>query len=610
MPYTILLPLDHRKAVDDRLARFAVYLTERWQGELVALSVLDPDEESTPLPFPSAIIQSLADEGRFRYLTRHGDDVAQTIMEVATEEAAQLILVPWVAPPTSLRHRLGHILDPLMAEAPCDVIVMKPGREITPRADAPHRLLIPLARRSPHGVAAIQHGLALARADDTEIEALTVVAPSASEEDVREAEQELRKLFATVRGASEQTIHYRVVRASNAERVIETAAQESDLVILGATNDPILAQIRLGSTGERLTHLLDQPILIARHHSVRYAAWRYRWWHALDRRLPNLTQAERLDTYKRIRRGARANNDFYILLVCSVVIATMGLLLNSAAVIIGAMVVAPLMTPIVGIGLSIVMGDMKLLRLTTLTAAKGIALSIAVAALLAWVAPLVLFTSEIQARTHPNLMDLTVALAAGVAGAYSLTRSNGSGTLPGVAIAVALVPPLGVVGISLATMRWEAAMGAMLLFGTNLVAIAFAAALVYFLLGFFPIDTKHPERVDLLWRGVAGILVLLFLVSIPLARSLERSTNEAAIQRTLDTTLREATQEGRLTLFNFTWDTSDSGIIRVRVVAYAVDDVQAEDRQQLEVAASQAVGKPVELRLWVIPISELKQEAP
>ena len=151
--------------------------------------------------------------------------------------------------------------------------------------------------------------------------------------------------------------------------------------------------------------------------------------------------------------------------------SSLGLLLNSPAVIIGAMLVAPLMSAIVGLGLGVVEGDSHLLVAAAWATFRGMILAILIGVFLGLVIPDASATPEIMARTRPSVLDLGVALASGAAGAYALCRKNVSAGLAGVAIAAALVPPLTTVGIGVALGRGDIAGGALLLLLTNLIAI-------------------------------------------------------------------------------------------------------------------------------------------
>ena len=142
--------------------------------------------------------------------------------------------------------------------------------------------------------------------------------------------------------------------------------------------------------------------------------------------------------------------DFFALMFLATTIAGLGLIQNSTAVVVGAMLVAPLMTPIVGVGLGLVQGNIVLVRYAAQSIAWGAGLALVVGLSLGLLLPLPELTTELAARGGPSLLDLGVAVLSGCAGAYAMSRPNLSAALPGVAIAAALVPPLASLGIVLA----------------------------------------------------------------------------------------------------------------------------------------------------------------
>ncbi len=206
---------------------------------------------------------------------------------------------------------------------------------------------------------------------------------------------------------------------------------------------------------------------------------------------------------------------YLTLLFMSVTIAAFGLHANASAVVIGAMLVAPLMTSLLATAAAIVMGwDTRLWKTLVLLGSTSLAALVLAIVLGTLLPDRLVIPSEILARTSPTLIDLCIALAAGLVGAYTLARQELS-ALPGVAIAVALVPPLTVVGLMLEQGQFILAGGALLLFGTNFVAIIVAASGVFLVTGFTPrtVIQRSKRKIgaslvgDLL--GVALISVLL-----------------------------------------------------------------------------------------------------
>lgn len=208
---------------------------------------------------------------------------------------------------------------------------------------------------------------------------------------------------------------------------------------------------------------------------------------------------------------AQLTLNFLVLLMSSCLIATFGLIVDSGPVIIGAMIIAPLMLPLRGFAFAAIEGDRELLRISSLSIAIGTILGI----MLSYLAGLVLgipeYGDEVLARTQPNLIDLMIALAAGAISGYAKVRPELGDALPGTAIAVALMPPLCVVGLSLSQGQWEDSGGAFLLYFTNLLGITLACTIVYVMAGYTR-STNQFSR-SLSW-GVSAALIALLVIPL------------------------------------------------------------------------------------------------
>ncbi len=181
------------------------------------------------------------------------------------------------------------------------------------------------------------------------------------------------------------------------------------------------------------------------------------------------------------RNSGAKQSAFWVLLALSAVIATAGVMNDSDATVIGAMIVAPLMTPILGVAFAIVMADRRRAWRSMLVVAGGALLVIAVAygfGLTDTLDSITTGNGQVAGRVNPKMIDLIAAIATGLVGAFALVRADVSDTLPGVAIAISLVPPLAVVGLTLEEGKADEAAGALLLFGTNVTAIIFTATLL------------------------------------------------------------------------------------------------------------------------------------
>lgn len=222
-----------------------------------------------------------------------------------------------------------------------------------------------------------------------------------------------------------------------------------------------------------------------------------------------------------LRENSQVSQSYLVLMALSTIIATFGLFGNSSPVIIGAMILAPLMSPIISLAMGVLRQNERLIKESLLTIGYGLLVGYIFAVLITWLTPLNTPNSEIVARIRPNLLDLGVAAASGVAGAYAHSKKEVAKTLAGVAIAVALVPPLSVSGIGLGWGDWSVFFGALLLLATNLAGMVLAAALTFLLLGFSPFRLAKK-----------GLLISLFfvaLISAPLGFGFSKMVKENKI---------------------------------------------------------------------------------
>lgn len=208
---------------------------------------------------------------------------------------------------------------------------------------------------------------------------------------------------------------------------------------------------------------------------------------------------------------------FWIMLVLAAVIAIAGVVSDSTATVIGAMIVAPLSIPILGIGLGIVSRESRLVRHSIAILAAGVVVVVLLGYVFALILPSatdVLTNSQVTGRTSPKLMDLLAALATGLVASVALTRRDVGDVLPGVAVAISLVPPLGVVGVCLGSGTPGLAFGAFILFVSNVVALILTAMIVLTLAGYHrEKDTTTGSR---RW-GAYPIMVTAFVaVAIPM----------------------------------------------------------------------------------------------
>jgi uncharacterized hydrophobic protein (TIGR00271 family) len=220
------------------------------------------------------------------------------------------------------------------------------------------------------------------------------------------------------------------------------------------------------------------------------------------------SEGEYRDLFLSLRDSASSSSSYQVLMVLSVLLALTGMYANSAPVIIGAMILAPLMSPVISLAMGLARTEAVLIRTALKTLGIGVAWGLSCAVLLALAMPLDNPTPEMRLRMAPTLLDLLIAIVSGVAGAYAHAKEEIAKSLAGVAIAVALVPPLSVAGIGIGWADWNMAWGASLLLMTNLVGIALAASVTFLVLGFAPF-----QRVR---KGLMITFAMMLAISIPL----------------------------------------------------------------------------------------------
>ncbi|HBO17233.1 MAG: hypothetical protein UR69_C0002G0111 [Candidatus Moranbacteria bacterium GW2011_GWE2_35_2-] len=197
----------------------------------------------------------------------------------------------------------------------------------------------------------------------------------------------------------------------------------------------------------------------------------------------NLTEKDKARAIENLICESTPRQDFFLLVVLSILMATFGLLIDSASVIIGSMLIAPILYPILSLSLGVVIADTKLIARSFYTILKSLTFGIAASAIVTvFFASNFQENSEILARTQPSLIYAAIAIIAGFAASFALIKPHLSETLPGIAISVALMPPLAVTGIGIARFDWYIISNSFLLFLINAAGIIFASMIVFSLM--------------------------------------------------------------------------------------------------------------------------------
>jgi len=246
-----------------------------------------------------------------------------------------------------------------------------------------------------------------------------------------------------------------------------------------------------------------------------------RWYYKL---LNNLKLTHQLEdptsVYKQISEGVKFRGTNLWILMCSTLVCSVGLNMNSTAVVIGAMLISPLLGPINGIGYSVAVYDIKLLKKSLNNFLFAVITSFLSATLYFLITPISTAQTELLARTSPSIYDVLIALFGGTAGIIAMSSKTKGTVIPGVAIATALMPPLCTAGYGLATLQMSFLFGALYLFTINAVFIALASLLFSKILRFPIHENATPARQKVIKRYVTLIIILTLIPSIFLGVSL------------------------------------------------------------------------------------------
>jgi uncharacterized hydrophobic protein (TIGR00271 family) len=375
----------------------------------------------------------------------------------------------------------------ILAEAPCEVLQIRTGQV---DAESCQKIMV-AAGPGVSASIAIRWAADLAESLNAELTGLYVepdVDPYAHQVGQQILDRHLRQSI----GSRADSVQRRVVLGSDIVPAIVAVMDDYDLVVLAAGHHGRVHRWLFRGLTEELIGRSSQPTIVSIRMGMPLVSRVLRAVeNALRNSVPQLEREGRVDLVERIQASSRWDFDFVALICLSTLIATGGLMEGSTAVVIGAMLVAPLMTPLLGAGLSLVQGNRVLLRHALVAVFRGFLLALALAftvgCLERWRVgsehlPLRV-TAEMAARGAPGVLDLAVAFISGVAAAYAIGRPKLLSALPGVAIAAALVPPIATLGLGLAWGEYWLAVGAGVLFLTNIVAIVLGTACSFWSVG-------------------------------------------------------------------------------------------------------------------------------
>lgn len=285
-----------------------------------------------------------------------------------------------------------------------------------------------------------------------------------------------------------------------------------------------------------------------------------------------------------LRNNAEIKTSYLVLMILSTTLAAFGIFSNSTPVVIGAMILAPLMAPIISLSMATLRQDNQLAINSAKSILAGLLAGFICAVLLTFITPITTPNNEILTRIRPNLLDLGIAVLSGVAGAYAHAREEIAKTLAGVAIAVALVPPLAVSAIGLAWWDREIFLGAFLLLMTNLAGMTLAGAVTFLVMGYSPFKLAR--------KGVLLSLIFVGILSLPLGLSFQRMVQEHNIVEKIEALKYEEyeVKEARVVRLN---------PLTVGITVTADHNLSELELDEIKASLEESLGRDVDLEITV-----------
>lgn len=499
----IVVPLSNPRTAP-ALLNLATALIQPDKGKVTALYIAtdNVEDEGTPIDELEPIIQQFIDDQcPVELVTHSGPSVVRGILDATREIRADLIILG-VQNTHKGNFEIGPLTEGVAATAPCDVLIYAANRDL-----AFGRVVIPVDG-SDHAHAGARIALHIARSFEVPVEALAIQRKGHSQ---WEGRTRLRRSLEGLPGA--ENVRQTIATAGDPVSGLIARIHEDDLLVIGFANRALLQKWLFSSFSKRLLNSIPSPIILTSlvadgeqqgisQHIRRRLTWA----------LPTLTELEQDELAWQADDLSVPNLDYWVLIVSSAIIASAGLLLNNPALIIGAMLVAPLKRPITTFSVGLTIGNVMLIRRALLTIGAGILLSFTVGVIAGKLLVVASPTGQMLAWSHPTLTDAVVALAAGFVGAYATARKHIADTLAGVAISTSLEPAVIMVGLSVAFGLLNLALGAALLFATNMVCIILAGWAVYFWLGMRPRLNQKSRRQQYISWAIVTLLMLPVLI--------------------------------------------------------------------------------------------------
>ncbi len=507
---TVVVPLANPETAADLLALGLAFCEHG--GEVIGVMIATDDAQAEAAADMSGRLTEVLDEARHHHpghqlelVTRSATSVARGIVELAREENAGLIVlgVASAGAASSNGPPLGRIAEAVIEVAPCDVVVLRPGSDDEHVADL-RKVVVAVDGGEPSRTAA-RSGIVLAEGLGLGVDVVHV------QDRGRPRWDGLAVLARSLDGVDgRERCRTRLLQGPDVAGVLIASTAVTELLVVGLRRGAGLRNWLFGSVASGLVSDARGPVLVvARHVVAEGFSGRFERFQGWLR--PGLTEVEQETLRWNARRQATITIDYVTLLGVSAILATLGLVQDSVAVIIGAMLVAPLLGPLSAMSIGLVTARMPLLRRGAITLGVGTLAAMVLSFLVGWVLPLAEPTEQMLLRGQPSLLDVGVAVASGLVGAFATARKDIPAALAGVAIAAALVPPLSTVGLGFAFGDAGLAFGALLLFLVNIASVVATGAAAFWWFGLRPVEQDHATSRQLtsalLAAGLAFVVV-------------------------------------------------------------------------------------------------------
>lgn len=485
-----------------QMLELASSLVDPEEGKVIALTVGITDEGEKTAERMEAIEPIIAQFEHVELVTQIASSITRGILDGAREQRAELLIMG-VHRSDRRSVELGRVVENIIEAAPCNVIIYRTGDYTDFK-----RVVVPLDNNTMTGMA-LHLGTLLAASHDTPISTPIIQRDYSS---TREKEEFFRETLSVL--DDEQIAKREYIQGRTPGEVLLGRLDERDMLVLGFSQRANL-ELEFGrDLSDILLRRAKGPVLLYSQILKEADTVTGIFQRILQRFNPALTQVERNELVWSARRSALSSIDFNWLIMMSAGLASLGLMLNSVAVIIGAMLVAPLMSPLGALAIGLAVGELDMTRRAAITLLQGVLLSIVISIVMGYVFPISTPTEEMLSRGTPTLLDAGVALVSGLVAAFALARKEIPVALAGVAIAAALMPPVCTIGLGLAFGNMRLASGATLLFVTNITFIVAAENLIFLWMGMRPGRRQETQRGVAAWWGLIACLVVSVVAGI------------------------------------------------------------------------------------------------